>query len=254
MDSIKEVVVAIHCSGSSGAQWRSLEAKLGGRCRVLAPDLAGRGSLAGEAAPIIKMIEGLGEAVHLVGHSFGGAVALQIARTRPQVLRSLTLIEPSAFHLLRNGDAIDAAALREITEVATQAEADLASGDSIGGFGRFLDYWKPGSWDAMPAEKRAAFAPQLAKVTLDFHALLSERAEIEDVRHLGVPTLLLQGGCTKLPSRCVVSRLRGALPAAQFRVVQGAGHMLPVTHREQVNAVIASHIGASAATALREAA
>jgi pimeloyl-ACP methyl ester carboxylesterase len=249
-----EKMVVLHCSGSSGAQWRALAAKLAGRYEVITPDLygygagapwAGRGdfSLAQEAAPIRSSLGRLGEPVHLVGHSYGGAVALHIARTRPEHVRSLALIEPSAFHLLRGGDAVDLAALAEITAVAAQATTALAGGDYLGGFGRFVDYWSgPGSWAAMPAERRVAFAPQLAKVALDFHALLDEPAELEDVQDIAVPTLLVQGGCTTLPSRCVCKRLREALPAAQFRVVQGAGHMLPVTHRDQVNSLIIDFI------------
>lgn len=252
-----ETVVLLHCSGSSGAQWRTLAAKLAGRYAVVAPDLIGYGaaaawsgqhefSLAQEAAPVLDILGRLDEPAHLVGHSYGGAVALHIARTRPELLRSLTLIEPSAFHLLRGGDEIDAAALREISEVATEANAALAGGEYLRAFGRFVDYWSgPGSWAAMPAERRVAFAPQLAKVALDFHALLNEPAELEDMQHIATPTLLVQGGCTKLPSRCVCKRLRDALPATQFKVVQGAGHMLPLTHRDQVNPLIAAHIDAN---------
>ena len=120
-----EPVVLIHCSGSSGAQWRALAASLSDRYHVLAPDLIGYGGsapwasraefcLAQEAALIRSLIGRLQRPVHLVGHSYGGAVALHIARTRPELLRSLTLVEPSAFHLLRGGDAIDMAGLEEI--------------------------------------------------------------------------------------------------------------------------------------------
>jgi pimeloyl-ACP methyl ester carboxylesterase len=246
-------IVLLHCSGSSGAQWRALAAELGSRHEVATPDLIGYGAaapwsgrefrLASEAAAVRSVIGRLPQPVHLVGHSYGGGVALHIARTRPELLASLTLIEPSAFHLLRNGDAVDAEALAEIMAVAADARTALNVGDYAGGFGRFVDYWSgPGSWEAMPPAKRAAFAPQLAKVVLDFHALLSEPAELEDVCDIAVPTLLVQGGCTALPSRCVCARLRVALPNATFRVVQGAGHMLPITHREQVNALIAAHI------------
>jgi pimeloyl-ACP methyl ester carboxylesterase len=190
----------------------------------------------------------LDEPAHLVGHSYGGAVALHLARTRPELLRSLTLVEPSAFHLLRGGDAIDAAALSEITAVAAQAKVALCTGDYLGGFGRFVDYWSgAGSWAAMTPERRAAFAPQLAKVALEFHALLNDPAEVEDVRGIALPVLLLQGGCTALPSRCVCKRLRDALPEARFAVVRGAGHMLPVTHRDEVNGLIAGHIDAATA-------
>lgn len=243
-----ETVLLLHCSGSSGAQWRSLAEKLGSRYRVIAPDLTSHASLARAAAPIRSILGSLGAPAHLVGHSYGGGVALHVARTRPELLRSLTLVEPSAFHLLRGGDAIDAAALREISGVAARTRADLAGGDVMGGFGRFVDYWSgPGSWDAMPPEKRAAFAPLLAGIALDFQALLSEPAEIEDVSGLRVPTLLLQGGCTTLPARCVCKRLRDALPGARFNVVRGAGHMLPVTHRDAVNTLIAGHLGTAGA-------
>jgi pimeloyl-ACP methyl ester carboxylesterase len=254
-----EPVVLLHCSGSSGAQWRALTARLGARYRVLAPDLIGYGaggpwcgrgefSLAHEAAAVRSLLGRVGAPVHLVGHSYGGAVALHIARTRPELLRSLTLIEPSAFHLLRNGDATDAAALREIKAVAAEAGAALIVGDYGRGFSRFVDYWSgPGSWADLPAEKRALLAPQLAKVVLDFHALFAEPAELEDVCDIALPTLLVQGGCTALPSRCICARLRTALPDAAFRVVQGAGHMLPLTHRDQVNAFVAAHIEANCA-------
>jgi pimeloyl-ACP methyl ester carboxylesterase len=261
---VQETVVVLHCSGSSGAQWRALSGQLGERYQVLTPDLIGYGKaaqwsggefrLAHEAAAVRSLAGRAGEPVHLVGHSYGGAVALHMARTRPELLRSLTLIEPSAFHLLRNGDPTDVAALREIMAVAAAARAALAVGDYCGGFGRFVDYWSgPGSWADMPFEKRAAFAPQLAKVVLDFHALLSEPAEIEDVCDIALPTLLVQGGCTTLPARCVSARLRMALPEAAFRVVRGAGHMSPITHREQVNALIAAHLDANSGLRSRRA-
>src|SRR5436190_3588558 len=168
----KQPVVLLHCSGSSGAQWRALMAQLDGHYQVAAPDLIGYGatapwsggefSLAREAAEVRSLIGRLQRPVHLVGHSYGGGVALHIARTRPELLRSLTLVEPSAFHLLRGGDAIDAAAWREITDVAAEARGALGVGDYGGGFGRFVDYWSgPGSWQAMPHDKRAVFAAQL---------------------------------------------------------------------------------------------
>jgi pimeloyl-ACP methyl ester carboxylesterase len=206
-----ETIVLLHCSGSSGAQWRALASRLDGRYRVIAPDLIGYGAAAGwsgrgrfslacEAAAVRSLIGRVREPVHLVGHSYGGAVALHLARTRPDLLKSLALLEPSAFHLLRNGDATDAAALREITAVAADARAALAVGDT---------------------------------------------AALEDVCDIALRTLLVQGGCTELPSRCVCARLRTALPEATFRVVQGAGHMLPITHRDQVNALIESHLDAN---------
>ena len=49
----------------------------------------------------------LDQPAHLVGHTCGGAVALSVARNRSDLLRSLTVVEPVAFHLLRGGGASD---------------------------------------------------------------------------------------------------------------------------------------------------
>ena len=96
-----EPVVLLHCSGSSGAQWRSLAAQLDARHQVLMPDLIGYGAsaswggsgtfcLAEETAPVRSILGRLNEPVHLVGHSYGGAVALHLARVRPAFVKSLT--------------------------------------------------------------------------------------------------------------------------------------------------------------------
>ena len=62
------------------------------------------------------------------------------------------------------------------------------------------------------------------------------------MRDLGLPTLIVQGGATRLPLRCICGLLRSAMPQAKFEVVPDAGHMLPITHRDRVNALIAAHI------------
>jgi pimeloyl-ACP methyl ester carboxylesterase len=149
-------------------------------------------------------------------------------------------LDVRSFFSLKDGafspeDLAERAAQNQMSRIEAKAMA-LSTDDAA------LNKQKDKSPFALDDQMRAAFAPQLAKVVLDFHALLSEPAELADVCDIAVPTLLVQGGCTALPSRCVCARLRVALPNATFRVVQGAGHMLPITHREQVNALVAAHI------------
>src|SRR5262249_17875347 len=84
--------------------WRALTEDLQGRWRVLAPDLHGYGQtgprpeshlpgLGDEAALVDAVLGRSTERIHLVGHSYGGAVALRLASDRPARLLSLTLIE-----------------------------------------------------------------------------------------------------------------------------------------------------------------
>jgi len=247
MDSL-EPVVLLHSSGSSGAQWRALIDELSGRYLVVAPDLYGYGatapwpgrgafSLAHEAEIVHALLERIGEPAHLVGHSYGGAVALHVARLRGERLRSLTVIEPVAFHLLSDR--------AEIVELANGVARALACGDYAGGFGTFVDYWSgPGSWDAIPAAKRAAMAARLPKVALDFHATLNEPAGLADFSAMALPTLVLLGALSPLPTQRICALLGQGLPDSRLITVQGAGHMAPLTHAAQVNALIAAHLNA----------
>jgi pimeloyl-ACP methyl ester carboxylesterase len=244
-----EPVVLLHSSASSGAQWRALMGQLGERYRVIAPDLYGYGGTASwagcgsfglehEAQIVYALLGRAGEPVHLVGHSFGGAVALHVARTRPDLLASLTVIEPVAFHLLRGDEAFD-----EIATVAADVVKALASGDFFGGIARFVDYWSgPGAWAGIPAEKRPGLASRLGKVALDFHAAFSEPASIQDFCALALPTLVVQGACSPLPTRRICELLAAVLPDAHLTKIEGAGHMAPLTHRDSVNALIEAHL------------
>jgi pimeloyl-ACP methyl ester carboxylesterase len=77
--------------------------------RLIVPDRPGHGHSPNPGRPddsdadSVWLAELLGDGAHLVGHSFGGAVALAAAAKRPGAVRSLTLIEP-AMHALAVGN------------------------------------------------------------------------------------------------------------------------------------------------------
>jgi pimeloyl-ACP methyl ester carboxylesterase len=255
-----EPVVLLHSSGSSGAQWRALAERLSKRYRVIAPDFYGYGATAHwpgqrpfhlecEAEIVLALLRRADEPAHLVGHSYGGAVALRVAGFRGEQLRSLTLIEPVAFHLLRERDA---QALAEITEVADDVARATTRGEYLAGFGRFVDYWGgPGAWSAIPADKRCAMAARLPKVVLDFHATLNESTRLEDFRLMIVPTLLVHGTASPLPTQRICELLARILPKAQRKTIRGAGHMAPITHRDQVNAMVIAQLDSNSGQASR---
>jgi pimeloyl-ACP methyl ester carboxylesterase len=250
-----EPVVMLHCTSASGSAWRSLAARLGEDFRAIATDQWGCGasaewpgrkpfSLEHEAAPVIAILRSLGYRAHLVGHSYGGSVALRVAREAPELLKSLTLIEPSSFHMLRHPP--EAAALfAEISAIDETTAHACRIGDLWGGMGRFVDYWSgEGAWAAMPEPAQAKMAPRLAKVLLDFRALIHEPCGIEAYAAIALPTLLICGERTRAPSRRIVQMLAEALPQAQVETIPGAGHMSPLTHAAEVNEKIAAHLRA----------
>lgn len=250
-----EPVLLVHCSSASGTEWRALRERLGTGFRQIVPDQwqcgasdpwHGRSAftLGEEAAPIVALLDRIGEPVHLVGHSYGGGVALRVARERPGMIRSLTLIEPSAFHLLRRREP---ALFGEISQVARHVERAVAGGDYWNGMGRFVDYWSgAGAWQGMARDIRTRLCQRLPKVVLDFRALFDEPADLDDYAQLEMPTLLVCGDRSPGPSRRIVELLRGALHRASVKRIAGAGHMSPLTHADAVNAAILEHLQANA--------
>lgn len=247
-------VLLLHCSSACGSEWRSLSDTLGGDFRQIAPDQwgcgkshpwTGRGAftLAEEAAPILDIIYRIGNPVHLVGHSYGGGIALCVARKRPDMIRSLTLVEPSCFHLLCDGHAADQALFGEIAGVASDVKEAVSSGDYWGGMAQFVDYWNgPGAWQAMPHATCMKLCQRLGKVVLDFRALFEEPATLASYAALTMPTLILCGERSPGPSRRIVEMLLSAMPRARLERIPGAGHMSPMTHPDFVNAVIQDHL------------
>lgn len=99
-------VLMLHGSGpgvSAWANWRLVMPSLAERARVIAPDMAGFGyterrpdlryDMDTWVAQAIGMLDALGiEQADLVGNSFGGGLALQVAIRHPQRIRRLVLM------------------------------------------------------------------------------------------------------------------------------------------------------------------
>lgn len=81
--------------------------------RLIVPDRRGYGTSPGPTSTdwedhIADAISLIGDGVHLVGHSYGGVIAMLVATRRPELVRSLTVIEPPAFGLAYGRPAVDA--------------------------------------------------------------------------------------------------------------------------------------------------
>lgn len=244
-------VMALHCSGSSGRQWRALQAALGD-VPVHAPDLIGSGTnpawsgerpfdLSEEAAPILDAIRRSPGRVHLVGHSYGGAVALHVALREPERIASLTLYEPSAFHVLKEGDPDSRSAYREIAAVASACVTGLMSGNYAAAAEHFMRYWGgPDAWARLRPEARTQVLGSLPTFVLHFRALLGEPTRLASFERLRMPVLLLRGDRSPAPARQVAECLARTIPGVERRVLPGADHMAPLSRAEDMASIIAA--------------
>jgi pimeloyl-ACP methyl ester carboxylesterase len=254
--SRRERVIALHCSGAGAGQWRHLGDTLGAQYHLFAPEHYGCAStgswtgehafrLADEAARTIALFDEWQENIHLVGHSYGGAIALHVALARPDQIASMVLYEPSAFHLLRQLGAVGAEAANEIEMVAQRTRDGIVSGDYRGCMTAFVNYWNgAGAWDAMAPDLQRSLIRWAPKGPLDFQALLHEPTRLAAYRTLRCPVLIVRGEHAPKPSRLIAQTLSELLPNSRLVVVDRAGHMGPLTHAAEVSRLIARHIGA----------
>jgi len=246
-------VVLLHAGASNSRQWHPLMERLAGRFRVLACDMSGYGkspalppelryTLDEEVSFLSPVFEAAGEGFHLVGHSYGGAVALKAALRHGARLRSLTLFEPVLFSLLIAA-APESDAAREILGLAERTTRLAQRGDLEGAAREFVDYWfQTGMWDSMREEARPAIRASMDRAGRRWDALLRDPVRFSDFLRLEVPTLFLVAQNSTLAARALSELLIRALSNARAVHIRGVGHMAPLTNAEQVNPLIESFL------------
>jgi pimeloyl-ACP methyl ester carboxylesterase len=231
-------VVALHCSASSPSQWDAYHALVDPSVSWMAPPLQGyepgsqwpagaSTSLAAEARRILALLANTSGTVDLVGHSYGGAVALQVAASWPERIRSVTVYEPVAFHLL-DRDTASAPLAADVRRLAADIAAGASSGHGEEAGERFVDYWSgPGTWVRVGPARRAALARHMPKVSAEFGALLAATIDFGALEPPGPRVRLVAGTASPAPVRRIIELLHGLVPHATLEQVRGAGHMAP---------------------------
>jgi len=246
-------VVLLHGSASSGKQWRSLTDHLKGHFRIITPDLPGYGrsaipattrqSLKDSAQSIVTVIDQIEEPVHLVGHSFGGAVALKIATLWPEKIRSLTLIEPAAFSAFWAEHGLEATETSDFIALGQSVGAQLSRGQTHNAMKQFIDFWNgKGTWQRSSFELQAKLAPAIVQVLNDFDALSGDTMTEWELAGVVCPVQILRGDTSPAVMATLAHNLVSKLPFATQTVFANAGHMLPLTDPHLVDPAIDSFI------------
>jgi pimeloyl-ACP methyl ester carboxylesterase len=242
-------VVCLHSNASSSGQWRGLMDLLAPKFRVIAADGYGAGksppwptdreiTLHDEVALLEPVFARAGDPFALVGHSYGGAVALIAALTHPKRVRAMALYEPTLFSLVdaespppNDADGIKGAVARAV--------AALEAGDEYAAAGHFIDFWMgEGCWARTPENRKAPIAASIRNIRSWSHALLREPTPASAFAALDMPVLYMTGKKSPASSRGVARILTRALPRVEVLEFDDLGHMAPITNPEPVNAVI----------------
>ncbi|HEQ97931.1 MAG TPA: alpha/beta hydrolase [candidate division Zixibacteria bacterium] len=242
-------VICLHSSASTSGQWRTLTDKLADNYHVIAPDLYGYGksqawnggtlmSLDQEAALLEPLFEQQDEPVHLIGHSFGAALAMKAALIYAGKLKSLVVYEPVLFRLLFDSDSTGDAEV-EIRRVREAVYHELEDRQPHEAARIFVNYWNgEGSWEKLDARRHSILAGSMRSVLMNFDSLFSDDSNLADYSKIDIPVLYLHGVETRNTTRRITELLAAGLPKLEFCALPGMGHMGPLTHAESVNDLI----------------
>ena len=169
--------------------------------------------------------------IHLVGHSYGGALALFIALASPEKVETMTLYEPCMFNLMQIDGGRYVTEYAEIWQVAASINRHIRSGQPDVAMQHFVDYWNgPGNWASMSAKAQSKLIEWSSNAPMHFAALFTERPCALALQALAIPTTVVVGESAPPPTRAVAGALRKQLPLCRQKTLAGAGHMGPVSH------------------------
>ena len=243
-------MVLIHASGLGALEWAHLGAHLSAHRDVAAIQLVGYpGSselddasytVLDDVRAVTSLVGALDAPPHVLGHSYGGHLALKAAMEVP--VASLCLLEPVCYGLLRAlGD--DAATSDLHPDLDQDAMVDEASGGSEIWLQGFIDYWNgPGSWDALPPKRRAAYLQVGRKVFREVQSVWVNDTPPERYAGIPAPTTLAISEHTTAGARRVGEVLVELMPATRVHHVQGHGHLFPVLDPAGTAALVERHL------------
>lgn len=249
----RTAVVLLHGSADTPQAWRGVVSALGDRFAVDCPALpaltaiaaagaasadsgsADRGSALAIDLPWLTAHMQQQGARILVGHSYGGLLALRWALQNPLALDALVLIEPIAWGVLRQGrtkDHVDVGLLEACASLFAHGEAAQAMANLV-------DYWNGGgTWMRLPAAVRDQLLAQVARTAAEVRAGATDRTTAQEFATLQGHVALLCGAQTTDASRWVQHQLASARPATKFKLVDGAAHGLVRSHPAEVAAIL----------------
>ncbi|MEO9780576.1 MAG: alpha/beta hydrolase [Sedimentitalea sp.] len=248
-------VLALHCTIAHSGAWRGVAALMENEATFVAPDMFshgrspdwdGQGDFPDLMTRAVSNL--LDSPMDVVGHSFGAMLALRLAVKHPGLVRTLTLIEP-VFFAVAAQDAPELAprqseAMRPVFEALEAGDAALAAR-------LFNRDWGDGGtrWPDLREESRAAMIRGIHILPASNSAIYADRPGLLRpgvLQSLKMPVLLLRGSRTQDLITVVNEGLARRIPQAQSKVVEGAGHMLPITNPGETATLLREHFASVA--------
>src|SRR4051794_34029854 len=235
-----EPLLLVHGSWVDGRVWDGVAPLLSRSFEVVAYDRRGhsrsscppgQGSIRDDVGDAAALIESLGVApAHLAGASWGGSIALRLAATRPDLVRSVSAHEPPLFDLL--AEKPPPPELTELHALLATVAARLEAGNPEGAACLYFDRIAatPDGWAGLGDETRSlllANAPTYLDQCRDPEAL---GVDLGELAAFAGPALLTHGDRRPPFFKRIVEMVVAAMPGARSEAIPGSAHDPQTTH------------------------
>jgi len=241
--------VMVHGSLVDRGSWDAVRPGLAQSLTVLTYDRRGHGESVGavrtrpvrdDSGDLAELLEALDLfPVHVIAHSYGGAVAFRLAADRPEMVRSIALHEPPFIGLLDEdpADALEGERVRAGTEairdLVRSGQRERAAREIVGAFSV-----EEGAWERLRPEVQQGLLRHVDRWAEELGDPEATRPDGALFAELLIPTLLTAGERSPAFVRRITDRLAGRLRNATLRTLPGVSHVPHLSNPDQFIALI----------------
>lgn len=169
--------------------------------------------------------------VHLIGHSFGGVVALAAAMDNIFPIKKLTLFEPVAVSVLKafNEDRDYGQVVDFVEKYKTAYEENQKMACR-----HVIDFWGgTGSFDMIPNHIQVAMENMTKNNLRHWDLCQLKGNNMDDYKNINIPTQLIYGSKSNPIAKLISTTLNEQLPISDVNIIDDASHFMITTHSEQ---------------------
>ena len=240
-------IIFIHGSFANSKSWRKIRELLDASQKSISVNLPGHGGLADppdfddpefetEFDAIRAQSNMLDQPVHLIGHSYGGVVALAATLIGAFNVKKLTLFEPVAVGILNtfkreNSIKIVEKFVQDYFNASELGEENVCA--------RVIDFWGgSGAYDQIPPHVQATMAPMAENNLRHWKLCKKSNFDAKLFQEIKIPVSIVHGTRSNSVAKDIAKTLHENIAESNLFSIEGASHFMITSHaKESANTI-----------------